>query len=95
MQTCKGCSWWKLIEEKNSTNGGQKGRCLSGHPTASAVVMPVMHQISREVIPQIIEVTSWPLTGADADACGDFKPNVKPLKVPDTLNNRIKLVPDG
>ena len=79
MSKCKDCFWHRLVDQKEQRNGDTKGRCLAKSPSAIAVVMPVMHQITREVIPQIIEVTSWPLTSCNSESCGDFKAALPPL----------------
>lgn len=71
MYTCKECDWWRLLKDDN-TNGMEKGRCHRRAPIGTAVVMPVLNQISRQVTPQIIEVSVWPITGSDCEVCGDF-----------------------
>ena len=73
MPKCRECEWHRQIDQKNQTNGTPQGRCMSKSPSVSAVVMPVINKFSREMTPQIVEVTSWPITICDADACGDFK----------------------
>ena len=73
---CSECGWHKQIDQKNQTNGSPQGKCLAKSPSVSAVVMPVVNKFSREVTPQIIEVTSWPTTQCNADACGDFEPGL-------------------
>lgn len=69
---CKDCDWWKLLEEGAPLNGAQKGRCHGRAPTVTAVVMPKVNQIANTVTPQIVEITVWPVTPADCEACGDF-----------------------
>lgn len=70
---CKDCGWWKLLEKGAPLNGAQKGRCHGRAPTATAVVMPKLNQITNTVTPHIIEVTVWSITGEDCEACGDSK----------------------
>ncbi len=85
LRTCKECNWWKSTGDSGSGNGAEQGRCHGRAPTVTAVVMPVVHQISGEVTPQILEVTVWPVTGASCEGCGDFR--IKP-PVPDGLVNK-------
>lgn len=70
MPNCKECGWWKKIDEK--IQGRIQGECIANPPTSTAVVMPVMPQITHQVAPQIIEVTSFPITVQEAEACGGF-----------------------
>ncbi len=73
MSKCRECDWHKQIDQKNQTNGSPQGRCMVRPPSVSAVVMPVIDKFTRQMTPQIVEVTSWPITQCNADACGDFK----------------------
>ena len=84
---CKECHWWKLIaNDKNSQhNGAQRGRCRIRPPIATPVIMPVVNQIANTVTPQIVEVTVWPVTNADCEACGEF---LKILHEPKTLKEK-------
>lgn len=90
MTTCKECGWWRQAEQKNQTNGTVQGRCIVKSPSVTAVVMPVMNNITREVTPQILEVTSWPLIAYDNEACGDYKPalHIRTIKGCNRINEQ-------
>lgn len=71
-EKCSNCGWWRPETKKEPGNGEPQGRCKAGAPQITAVVMPVVNRISREVTPQIIEVTCWPLTIGETEACGSY-----------------------
>lgn len=77
---CKDCGWWKPMNDGN--DGARMGRCRGRAPSVTVVVVPKVNQIANTVIPQLTEVTAWPTTPADCEACGDFKTC---LKVPERL----------
>lgn len=71
---CEDCRWWTLITEQGATiNDTARGRCRGRAPIGTAVVMPVVNKIANTVTPQLIEVTVRSVTGANWEACGDFK----------------------
>jgi len=74
MAKCKDCGWWKLLEDNSGQlNGSRRGHCHGRAPSVTAIVMPKVNQIANTVTPQIVEITTWPVTPGDCDACGDFK----------------------
>ncbi len=65
MLTCKECKFWKEIEgepELAINSGKVRGYCYWLPPVPTPLVMPVVHKITQQVIPQITEMSIWPMT---------------------------------
>ncbi len=72
--TCKDCKFWKEIETEPEiavNNGIIRGFCHRFPPVPTPIVMPVVNKITQQVIPQITEMSIWPMTQAD-QCCGEF-----------------------
>ncbi len=70
---CKGCGFWELLEDEvilAQNNGIERGRCHKDAPRATPVVMPTLTPL-KQVVPQMLEMTLWPITMANM-WCGQF-----------------------
>ncbi len=73
MERCKDCKWWEIIEEGPElaeNNAVERGRCHRMPPTANPIVMPTLTPL-KQVVPQVIETTIWPIT-MPVMYCGEF-----------------------
>lgn len=71
--TCKQCKFWEEIKEEPviaGNNGIIQGACHRYPPVPTPVVMPVMNNITQQVIPQITEISIWSMTKSN-HWCGE------------------------
>lgn len=88
--TCKGCAFWEIIEDEvvlAQNNGVERGRCHEKSPTASAVVMPTLTAL-REVVPQVIEMTIWPIT-MEKMWCGKFEKATAVMEIQECITGKV------
>ena len=74
MGNCKECKFWELLEDEvilAQNNGVEQGRCHKDAPKATPIVMPTLNAL-RQMVPQMLEMTSWPITMANM-WCGQFE----------------------
>lgn len=67
MLTCKDCDFWEIIEDDPvlaENNNKERGRCHKKPPVATPIVMPTLNAL-RQMVPQVIETTLWPITLPD------------------------------
>ena len=72
---CNECGFWGLLEDEvilAQNNGVERGRCHKDAPRATPVIMPTLNRITQQVVPQMLEMTLWPITMANM-WCGQFK----------------------
>ena len=63
--TCKECKFWEEIKEEPKiaeNNGIVRGYCHRYPPVPTPLAMPVVNKITQQVIPQITEMSIWPMT---------------------------------
>ncbi len=90
-EQCKDCKWWELIEdgpELAQNNAVERGRCHRMPPTATPIVMPTINKITRQMIPQVIETTTWPIT-LPVMWCGEFEKAKKPMEVSEEVTGMV------
>lgn len=80
MGICRDCIYWE--EMKQVPGKVLEGICCKNPPNSTGCFMPAVDLITQQVKPQLIEITTWPVTKA-TKWCGEFKAKQEPLKVED------------
>lgn len=68
MLKCKNCDFWVPIEQVPvlaENNGATQGHCHCLPPMVTTLVVPEVNKITQQMVPHLIDRTSWPITTSD------------------------------
>ncbi|KKK80285.1 hypothetical protein LCGC14_2825010 [marine sediment metagenome] len=74
MGTCKNCVFWECLGDEPilaENNDKTQGWCHKDSPRATPIVMPTLTAL-KQVVPQVLEMTLWPIT-TPIMWCGQFE----------------------
>ena len=102
MEKCGECRFWEEIIPKTAQEitdkitegkGVREGVCRKNPPRSTGGFMPSFNKITQEVVPQLIEITTWPVTKADK-WCGEFKEIRELAEAIEEEKEKLKNIPE-
>ncbi len=70
---CGQCDFWEEVDPDKADKEVREGVCCKNPPNSTGCFMPSFNKITQQVTPQLIEITSWPVTKS-TKGCGGFEP---------------------